>query len=87
MKAILEFDLNDPDDRQSHLEAIRAKATLSFLWEVEQQIFRPARKHGYPDGPIGRRLNELLNTNDATHEIIGLLEDYYWELKRELQDE
>ena len=83
MKAILEFNLDDPDDRRSHLEATKAKDTLIFLFDVEQQVFRPARKHGYPDNPIGRRLNELLDTNGATAEVIGLLEDYYWELKNQ----
>ena len=81
MKAILEFDLNDPDDRRQHRMAVEASDMSIFMWEVEQQIFRPARKHGYPASAAGNRLNELLETNGATYEIIGLLEDMYFNLK------
>lgn len=33
-KAILEFDLNDPDDRQSHLRAIKALDMAGALWDI-----------------------------------------------------
>ena len=34
MKAILEFDLSEPDDRLDHMIAVRANDMLSVLWEL-----------------------------------------------------
>lgn len=34
MKAILEFDLTDPDDRTDHMIAVHANDMLSVLWEL-----------------------------------------------------
>ena len=33
-KAILEFDLNDPDDSMTHLRAIKSLDMASVLWEM-----------------------------------------------------
>jgi hypothetical protein len=81
MKAILEFDLNEPDDDRHHKMCVDARDMSVFLWDVEQQVFRPARKHGYEASTIGKRLNELLDTNGGVVEAIGLLEDLYFNLK------
>jgi hypothetical protein len=34
MKAILEFDLNDPDDTVAHLRAVKALDMALVLWEM-----------------------------------------------------
>ena len=34
MKAILEFDLNDPDDRMEHLRCVKATDMALVLWEI-----------------------------------------------------
>lgn len=34
MKAILEFDLSEPEDRLDHMIAVRANDMLSVLWEL-----------------------------------------------------
>ncbi len=34
MKAILEFDLNDPDDTVAHLRAVKAIDMALVLWEM-----------------------------------------------------
>ena len=34
MKAILEFDLNDPDDIRSHLRCIKATDMAIALWHI-----------------------------------------------------
>ena len=47
MKAILEFQL--PEDQREHKFAIKGKDYILSLWEISQEIFRNARKHGYPD--------------------------------------
>ncbi len=33
-KAILEFDLNDPDDQDAHLRAVKALDMALVLWEM-----------------------------------------------------
>ena len=33
-KAILEFDLNDPEDKQAHLRAIKALDMAGALWDI-----------------------------------------------------
>lgn len=81
MKATLEFDLDCPEDRMQHKRAIDASDLSHFLWVIEQDVFRPARKHGYSDGVIGRRLNELLEQDGAVSEAISLLESLYFEKK------
>lgn len=80
MKAILEFNL--PEDRFEHTRAVKGTDAYIVLWEVSQQIFRPARKHGYLSDP---KLNQLLGGDhgDAVEEAIGLLEDKFHELLRD----
>jgi hypothetical protein len=38
MKAILEFDLNEPDDQTSHLRAILALDMAICLWDIDQYL-------------------------------------------------
>lgn len=37
-KAILEFDLNDPDDAQAHKRAIKSIDAMLALWDIEQYL-------------------------------------------------
>jgi hypothetical protein len=38
MKAILEFDLNDPDDRISHLRCVKSLEMALALWEIRMNL-------------------------------------------------
>jgi hypothetical protein len=38
MKATLEFDLNDPDDRMAHLRAIKSLDMAMVLWEIQSNL-------------------------------------------------
>jgi len=89
MKAIIEFDLNDADDRMEHKRMLQATDLSCFIWDVEQLVFRPHRKHGYPDSVRGRKLNELIEAHPEVDLAIGLLEEMYYELKqgRNINDE
>lgn len=81
MKAILEFDLNEPDDRKHHKMCVDAVDLYCFIWDVEQEIFRPHRKHGYSGGLDAKRLNELIEAHPEVDEALDILERMYWELK------
>ena len=37
-KAILEFDLNEPDDRDEHNRMIRSLDILLALWDIDQYL-------------------------------------------------
>jgi len=79
MKAILEFDLNEPDDRMHHKMAVDSQDMLIFIWDVEQDVFRPHRKHGYAN----LRLNQLVANHPEVREAISLLEEMYYKLKED----
>lgn len=44
-KAILEYDLNDPDDRVAHLRAITSLDLVLMMWKYDQHL-RSEYKHG-----------------------------------------
>lgn len=48
------------------------------LWDIGQQVFRPARKHGYAEDDI-RELIQKIGEEDAT-KLIGLLEQKFFEI-------
>lgn len=53
---------------------MQASAMRCALWDIAQEIFRPARKHGYSDP----RKEELLNGKSM--ELVGLLETQFYEI-------
>lgn len=56
-KAILEFNL--PEETEDFELATKAGAMAIALWDIRQEIFRPARKHGYPQSDIQELLDKL----------------------------
>jgi hypothetical protein len=80
-KAILEFNLEDYDDKEAHKTALKGQNYRSAIFEVGQQVFRPARKHGYPDEKISSLLRSL--PEGKGEELIGLLEEKFYEVLRE----
>lgn len=38
MKAILEFDLNDPDDIRSHMRCVKSQDMAFVLWELQYNL-------------------------------------------------
>jgi hypothetical protein len=75
MKAILEFTL--PEEREEFETAVKAPALQAALWDVAQEVFRPARKHGYVDS----RLQKMMEEKDG-EELIGELETLFFEILR-----
>jgi len=93
MKVTLQFNL--PEEEQDFLLATKAGAMSAALWEIGQEIFRPARKHGYSDTQIQELITKLDGlvekpqeftldgpARDAT-DLIGLLEQRFYQI---LQD-
>lgn len=67
-KVILEFTVVSREDEDNVIRAIRSLSYESALVRVRNEIFRPARKHGYPLGP----LSELYE--DGAHGKYELME-------------
>ena len=40
MKAKLEFDLNDPDDRMEHMAAVKTSDMAQLLWNIRFNLRR-----------------------------------------------
>lgn len=72
-KAKLEFDLDDFDDKAEHKRMLNATNAYIALNEVANQIFRPARKHGYSDTEI----SNLMKENPKSEELVGELESKF----------
>ena len=62
------------EDVDMHLQA---SAMRLALWDIAQNIFRPARKHGYSDP----KLEALLT--DQSADLVGLLEEKFYEILAE----
>lgn len=65
MKHIIEFNL--PEEQEELELAANAGALYSALFDVRNQIFRPARKHGYQE-------DDLQNLSDKEVDLIHKLE-------------
>jgi len=75
MKANLEFNL--PEDDMEFKQASKAGAAFAALDDIKNEIFRPARKHGYSDENIRALLEKI---GEDGNELIGLLESKLYEI-------
>lgn len=79
MKAILEFDLNEHHEKLAHLRALNGTSAYIAFHVMVNHLFRPARKHGYVNGPLMEEtdfLNSALNgeNGEQVAEVISALE-------------
>ena len=65
MKATLEFDLDDPDDRMNHLRCIKSSEMALCFWELVHNFWRKW-KHD----------EKSLDLNSMQDEINNLLNKY-----------
>jgi len=94
MKATLEFDLDDPNDRLAHIRCTKATDIYIVLNKIANEIFRPARKHGYSDKNLEELFDKCPNDvvvkyknisyeDNAGIGIVGLLEAKFYEILQE----
>jgi len=74
-KVALHFDRADRADNKMFLRAITADDVYAALYEISQNVFRPARKHGYNDHVITAL---LAKSPDEASELIGELERLFF---------
>lgn len=94
MKATLTFNL--PEERDEFDTAVNADNYRLALFEISQQVFRPARKHGYSDIRIQTLIDKLDTvkvpamdgyTEDEVGggtELISALEKLFYEILQEV---
>jgi len=66
MKAILKFDLDNPDDRMDHMRCLKASNMADFLWELKHNFWRKW-KHDETDFTLDNykvALYELMNDHN-----------------------
>lgn len=78
MKAILEFNL--PEEQSEFDLATKAGNMHAALWDIAQEVFRPARKHGYSDSVIQELVNRSDIQDDAGTELVSQLEKLFYEI-------
>lgn len=76
-KVTIEFNL--PEDQEEFNTAIKAVPMSIALHEIHNHVFRPHRKHGYPD----QDLQKLVDSNPEVVEAIGKLESMFWEILKD----
>ena len=79
MKTIMVFNDSSEGDVLKLQDCLQATAMKLALSEIGDKVFRPARKHGYPDNSD---LNDLLNKEEVC-EAIGILEEKFYEILRD----
>lgn len=78
MEVTMSFKL--PDDDYEYRHAVKGYAYYMALTDIAEDIFRPARKHGYPDKSIQDLLDEL---GDKGYDLIDILEQQFYEILSE----
>lgn len=76
MTLTLEFS-NDTNGQEEVRRVLSVNDCYSALWDIGQEIFRPARKHGYLDKEIADALEKA---GEAGPELVHLLEKKFYEI-------
>jgi hypothetical protein len=74
-KATLSFTL--PEENEEFKLANTAGDMACALHDISQNIFRPARKHGYPDPEVQALVEKL---GDDGTELVSKLEKMFYEV-------
>jgi hypothetical protein len=65
-KATISFTL--PEEMEEFKDAVHVQDYKSVLYHLEQDVFRPARKHGYVDSEIQTLINAIDDLIDQEKE-------------------
>ena len=69
MKAILEFNLDDSEDKMSHLRCVKSTEMMVTLWEMDQHL-RSITKYA-TDSTSQETYDELVKVREMLHEIMN----------------
>jgi len=90
-RLMLEFKDLEHDEREDILLMLNAHKLQMAVHDIQQEVFRPARKHGYEDKEINLALDKCGVTKGKTEyedysngsELISLLESKFIEVLRD----
>lgn len=69
-KANLEFDLDEPDDRDAHMRAVKSLSMAIALWEIDQHL-RSELKYGTREGELSDEAYKAIErTREKLREIM-----------------
>lgn len=68
MKAVLEFDMNEPDDVEAHKRCVQSLDLAISLWDIEQEL-RRVTKYA-PDSMSQETYDELTKLREKFYEIL-----------------
>lgn len=80
-KKTLTMEFGYDQHGEAHLRRVLgANAAYAALWDIGQEVFRPAREHGYSDQEIQGQLDKA---GDAGLKLVSLLEKKFYEILEE----
>jgi len=70
-KAVLEFDLSDPDDAQEHGYAIHGRDAFLVLWGLDEELRKIIKYGEHPEEVIelAERIRNLLQDECESHNV------------------
>jgi hypothetical protein len=71
MKAKLQYDLNDPDDRMAHLRAVKSLDMASALFEITRNLRKKVIRRFEEDEKEYDEFDGIEEVFDKIHEILG----------------
>jgi hypothetical protein len=71
MKAKLQYDLNDPDDRMAHLRAVKSLDMASALFEITRNLRKNVIRKFEDDDREYDVFDGIQEVFDRIHEILG----------------
>jgi len=81
LKQFIETFVNfDECEKEEAIDMIKARDMKIALWDIAQEIFRPARKHGYSNSKVQDLLDKC---GDDGYELVSELEDMFYEILRD----
>ena len=64
MKAILNFDLNDPEDRMAHMRCVKSLDMANFIFELTHNGWRDFKHTDYDYEKAWKKINALLEEHN-----------------------
>ena len=71
MKAKLQYDLNDPDDRMAHLRAVKSLDMASALFEITRNLRKRVIRRFEDDEKEYDEFDGIEEVFDRIYEILG----------------
>lgn len=72
MEISITINTDEPSDNKEVIRLLKGNLGFIALHSIMQQVFRPARKHGYPDKKLQTLLDKI---GDDGYDLISELED------------